>query len=89
MTDELRQEGIAREIVKNVQTMRKESGLDIVDRITVLVTKNAASDDAVVKFADYIKNQVLADSLELVDAIEGGKVVELDDTTVTISINKA
>ena len=89
VTDELRQEGIAREIVKNVQTMRKESGLDIVDRITVLVTKNAASDDAVVKFADYIKNQVLADSLELVDAIEGGKVVELDDTTVTISINKA
>ena len=89
VTDELRQEGIAREIVKNVQTMRKESGLDIVDRITVLVTKNAASDDAVVKFADYIKNQVLADSLELVDAVEDGKVVELDDTTVSISINKA
>ena len=89
VTDELRQEGIAREIVKNVQTMRKESGLDIVDRITVLVTKNAASDEAVTKFADYIKNQVLADSLELVDAIEGGKVVELDDTSVSISINKA
>ena len=89
VTDELRQEGIAREIVKKIQTMRKESGLDIVDRINVSIAKNAVSDEAVNKFAEYISNQVLADSVQLVDAVEGEDVVELDDTKIGISVNKA
>ncbi len=89
VTEELRQEGIAREIVKNIQNMRKESGLDIVDRIAVCITKNAVSDDAVNKFAEYISNQVLADSLQIVDSVENGVAVNLDDTTISISINKA
>ena len=89
VTDELRQEGIAREIVKKIQTMRKESGLDIVDRINVSIAKNTVSDEAVNKFAEYISNQVLADSVQLVDAVEGEDVVELDDTKIGISVNKA
>jgi isoleucyl-tRNA synthetase len=89
VTDELRQEGIAREIVKKIQTMRKESGLDIVDRINVSIAKNAVSDEAVNKFTEYISNQVLADSVQLVDAVEGEDVVELDDTKIGISVNKA
>ena len=89
VTDELRQEGIAREIVKKIQTMRKESGLDIVDRINVSIAKTAVSDEAVNKFAEYISNQVLADSVQLVDAVEGEDVVELDDTKIGISVNKA
>ena len=89
VTDELRQEGIAREIVKKIQTMRKEGGLDIVDRIVVSIAKNAASDEAINKFAEYISNQVLADSLQLVDEVAGDDVVELDDTTIGISIAKA
>jgi isoleucyl-tRNA synthetase len=89
VTDKLRQEGIARELVKKIQTMRKESGLDIVDRINVSIAKNALSDEAVVKFAEYISNQVLADSVQLVDAVEGEDVVELDDTKIGISVNKA
>ena len=89
VTDELRQEGIAREIVKKIQTMRKESGLDIVDRINVSIAKNAVSDEAVNKFAEYISNQVLADSVQLVDAVEGEDVVELDDAKIGISVNKA
>ena len=88
VTDELRQEGIAREIVKKIQTMRKEGGLDIVDRIVVSIAKNAASDEAINKFAEYISNQVLADSLQLVDEVAGDDVVELDDTTIGISIAK-
>jgi isoleucyl-tRNA synthetase len=69
--------------------MRKESGLDIVDRINVSIAKNAVSDEAVNKFAEYISNQVLADSVQLVDAVEGEDVVELDDTNIGISVNKA
>ena len=89
VTDELRQEGIAREIVKKIQTMRKECGLDIVDRIIVNISKNDASDEAVNKFADYISNQVLADSLQLVENVDNGEAVELDDATIYINIVKA
>ena len=89
VTDELRQEGIARDIVKKIQTMRKEFGLEIVDRIVVNISKNSVSDDAVNKFADYISNQVLADSLQLVESVEYGEAVELDDATIYVSIAKA
>ena len=88
VTDELRQEGIAREIVKKIQTMRKECGLDIVDRIAVNVSKNSVSDEAVNKFADYISNQVLADSLQLVDNVNNGEAVELEEAVIYISIEK-
>jgi isoleucyl-tRNA synthetase len=88
VTDELRQEGIAREIVKKIQTMRKECGLDIVDRIVVNVSKNSVSDEAVNKFADYISNQVLADSLQLVENVNNGEAVELDEAVIYISIEK-
>ena len=89
VTEELRQEGIAREIVKKIQTMRKECGLDIVDRINVTLSKSSASDEAVNKVGDYISNQVLADSLQLVENVDGGEAIELDDTTIYVSIAKA
>ena len=89
VTEELRQEGIAREIVKKIQTMRKDGGLDIVDRIIVRLSKNSTSDEAVNKFGEYISNQVLADSLQLVESIEGGEAIELDDVTIYVSIAKA
>ena len=88
VTDELRQEGIAREIVKKIQAMRKECGLEIVDRIVVNISKNDISDEAVNKFADYISNQVLADTVQLADNIENGGAVELDDAVIYISIAK-
>ena len=89
VTEELRQEGVAREIVKKIQTMRKECGLDIVDRINVTLSKSSASDDAVNQFGDYISNQVLADSLQLAENVDGGEAIELDDTTIYVSIAKA
>ena len=89
VTDELRQEGIAREIVKKIQTMRKECGFDIVDRIVVNISKEDATDSAVNKFTEYISNQVLADSLQIVEKIDGGEAIELDDATIYVSIAKA
>ena len=88
VTDELRLEGVAREIIKKIQAMRKDGGLDITDRINVKVSKNDASDEAVNRFADYISNQVLADSLTLCDSVEG-ESVELDGYTIAVSIEKA
>ena len=87
VTDELRREGVAREIIKKIQAMRKESGLEITDRISVRVSKNAASDEAVAEFSEYISNQVLAGSLVLCDAVEG-EAVELDGYSLNIAIEK-
>ncbi len=89
ITDEIRQEGVAREIVKKIQTMRKECGLDIVDRISVSITKSSESNDAVNNFAEYISNQVLADALQLVDTMEGGEELELESATIRVAIAKA
>jgi isoleucyl-tRNA synthetase len=87
VTDELRREGIAREVIKKIQAMRKESGLEITDRIAVTVSKNSSSDEAVCEFKEYIANQVLADSIELCENVEG-EAVELDGYTLNIAIKK-
>ncbi|MBQ4062667.1 MAG: isoleucine--tRNA ligase [Bacteroidaceae bacterium] len=87
VTDELRREGIAREVIKKIQAMRKDSGLEITDRIAVSVSKNAGSDEAVEQFAEYIGNQVLADSLTLCDSVEG-EPVELDGYSINVTIAK-
>jgi isoleucyl-tRNA synthetase len=65
LTDELRQEGMAREIINRVQNIRKESGLEITDRISVVISPNAEAEAAVKAFGDYIKTQVLADSIDI------------------------
>ncbi len=87
VTDELRREGIAREVIKKIQAMRKDSGLEITDRIAVTVSKNDGSDKAVEQFADYISNQVLAGSLTLCDSVEG-EAVELDGFSINVAIDK-
>jgi isoleucyl-tRNA synthetase len=88
VTDDLRREGIAREIVKKIQAMRKESGFDIVDRIAVEIASNEATDAAVEQFNAYICNQVLADELKISDNVDGDNVVELDNAVVKLSVRK-
>jgi isoleucyl-tRNA synthetase len=80
ITDALRREGVAREIVKRIQALRKESGFEITDRIVVTLESNETSDAAVEDFRDYICGQVLADDLVIVPAIEGAETfIELDN----------
>ncbi len=88
VTDDLRREGVAREIVKKIQAMRKDSGFDIVDRIAVEIASSEATDAAVEQFNAYICNQVLADELKISDSVEGDNVVELDDAVVKLSVRK-
>jgi isoleucyl-tRNA synthetase len=87
VTDELRREGIAREIIKRIQAMRKEQGLEIVDRIAVSLSKNEATDEAVNEFAEHICNQVLADSIEICESL-AGEEVDLDGIVLNIKIEK-
>ena len=86
LTDELRQEGMAREIINRIQNIRKESGLEITDRISIVISPIAEAEAAVKAFGDYIKTQVLADSIDIAD--NNGTEVEFDDFKLNITITK-
>lgn len=77
----LKAEGIAREIVNRVQNLRKESQLEVTDRIHIRLTANSLWNDAIEANSQYISNQVLADSLTVVDGLNEGVEVEWDETT--------
>ena len=84
LTDELRNEGMARELINRIQNMRKDAGLEIVDRIEVKVAPNEQTDAAISAFCDYIKTQVLADSITI--AQNNGTEVDFDDFKLNIQI---
>ena len=87
LTDELRNEGMARELVNRIQNIRKKSGLEITDRIRVQIEPNEASTNAVKAFGDYIARQVLADEIKL--EANDGQTVEFDEFTLNITITKS
>ena len=88
VTDELRREGWAREVVKRIQTKRKESGFEITDRIVVKLAKNEQVEAVVEHFGRYISEQVLADELLMVDGLSEGEVLDLKDFVTTVSVSK-
>ena len=87
ITDELRNEGIARELVNRIQNLRKAKEFEITDRILVKIVSNSVTDAAVKDNSDYIKNQVLADEIRIVNE-ELEDDIEIDDILLTISIQK-
>ena len=88
ITEELRFEGIARELVNRIQNIRKSSGLEITDKIKITLSKNPQTDSAVINNKDYICNQVLGTSLELKDFIENGTEIEFENFKLHVSIIK-
>ena len=77
---------MARELINRIQNIRKETGLEITDRIDIRITDAEAIAKAVGCFADYIKAQVLADNIVLAD--NDGQEVELDELKANIKIEK-
>ena len=91
ITPELREEGLARELVNRIQNLRKDSNLDVTDKIEVKIKRNSALNTAINNNLDYICAEILASSLELVDNLEhsNGSEIELDEEIKTfITINK-
>ena len=86
LTDELCNEGMARELVNRIQNIRKKSGLEITDHIRVSIEPNDAATKAVESFGDYIARQVLADDMKL--EANDGQAIEFDDFTLNIKITK-
>jgi isoleucyl-tRNA synthetase len=91
ITEELRQEGIARELINRIQNIRKESGFDVTDRIHVTLEKNAVINDAVATHTKYIGSQTLAEGIELVEQMESNHVkrIEIDeDVYINIRVTR-
>ena len=88
VTEELRKEGIARELVNRIQNIRKSSGLEIVDRIHVYLSKNTIINDAVIEYNNYICNQVLANDITLMDEVSDGIELEFDDFKLYVKVVK-
>lgn len=87
LNDELRNEGMARELINRIQNLRKECGLEITDRVNVSISPDERVKAAVDSFSDYIKGQVLADNVTLAE--NGGHEVDLDGFNVHIDVTKA
>lgn len=88
VTDELRREGIARELVNRIQNIRKSSGFEITDKIKITISKNLQTDDAVKEYKTYICSQVLATSLDFTDEVEEGTELNFDDFSLFVSVVK-
>ena len=89
VSNELLEEGIARELINRIQNLRKSSGLEITDRIQVELQKDDNINQAVLHFSDYISSQVLAQSLCLVDKVEPATELDFEDFCLYINIKKA
>jgi len=88
ITPELQKEGLARELVNRIQNLRKSSGFEITDRITVQVKRSAEMDEAITDFGSYISSQVLANEIQLVDAIDNPTELDFEDFVVHLFVKK-
>ncbi len=87
ISEALRQEGVARELVNRIQNIRKESGFDVTDKIRVLIEKHHLINDAIIAHGEYIGSQILAESISLTDDMENNHCKRIDiDDDVTIKI---
>jgi isoleucyl-tRNA synthetase len=86
LTEELKNEGMARELINRIQNIRKESGFEITDRINVVLSPNAEVEKSVNSFGDYIKSQVLANGITI--AANDGQEIDFDEFKLNIKVTK-
>ncbi len=88
VTDELRREGLARELVNRLQNLRKSSGLEITDRIRVALAPAKEMEGVLEAYGDYICRQVFAETIETVAGATGTTELEFDDFQLPVKIEK-
>ena len=90
LTDELKAEGVARELINRIQNIRKESGFEVTDRIRVAIERTEFAADAVARYASYIAAQTLADSVAVAAEPSGAVVVasEIDEMPLRIAVTR-
>jgi len=88
ISENLRKEGIARELVNRIQNLRKESGLEVTDKIKLSIKKDGIVDEAILINEEYIKNETLTNELVLIDEIKNGTEIAFDDVKTELLIEK-
>jgi isoleucyl-tRNA synthetase len=88
ITEELKQEGIARELVNRIQNIRKDSGFEVTDKIKVHLQNNEALEKAVLANEAYIKSETLTETLLFEVNVANGTEIEFDDIKTKITITK-
>lgn len=89
VTKELKEEGIARELINRIQNLRKESNFDVTDKITLAIGRHKEINEAVENFSQYIASQVLAEHIELTDEKDDkARDIEIDDIHTFIKIER-
>jgi isoleucyl-tRNA synthetase len=88
ISTELKQEGIARELVNRIQNIRKDSGFEVTDKIKVTLQQNSELKTAVEANLDYIMSETLTESLVFEDEVTNGLEIEFDDIKTRILITK-
>lgn len=88
INDELRKEGIARELVNRIQNLRKESGFEVTDKIVIKLQKDGFVEQAVESNLAYIKTETLTAELHLEDSLENGTEVVFDEVNTKLVIVK-
>jgi isoleucyl-tRNA synthetase len=91
ITEELKHEGTARELINRIQNIRKESGFDVTDKIEVYFERHPLVEDAIKIHGDYIGSQTLANKIQLVEKLDeaDSKTMEIDDgETIVIRIER-
>ncbi|MDR3235345.1 MAG: isoleucine--tRNA ligase [Prevotellaceae bacterium] len=86
VTDVLRREGIARELVNRIQNLRKDSGFDVTDKIAITLQRHETIEEAVTIFKDFIATQTLAVEITLADEISAASILEIDDLALQAAI---
>ncbi len=88
LTTQLIEEGIARELVNRVQKERKDSGLDVTDRILLTLDSPVELNNAIINFSSYICAEILADNIAIAPVKDNGTEIEINDVTFKILISK-
>ena len=89
LTDELRKEGTARELVNRIQNLRKDGGFEVVDRVRIQVEARKEVQEALAAFGEYICQQTLAVEIRCEQQLEGAQQVEWEDGTLAIRVERA
>ena len=88
ITDDLRKEGIARELVNRIQNIRKDTGFEVTDKVKVYVQHQAVLQEAILANENYIKSETLTKELIFTESLENGTEVEFDQIKTKINITK-
>lgn len=88
LTEELLAEGIAREFINRIQNLRKDSGFDLTDRISIELEANSPFETELLNNSTYISEEVLSDKIEIVNSLSNFEEIEIDEKKFNVNIKK-